>query len=145
MKIFFSGSIRGGSSYRPSYRQIIDYMKKFGEIVSEHVSPHQPVANAEKADDSAIYARDVQWIREAELLIAEVSQPSIGVGYEIALAESLGIPVIALYDLGAANPVSAMIAGNENIVLLHYASLAELWSLLDKKLGQAGARDSESA
>ncbi len=144
MKIFFSGSIRGGDSYRPSYRQILDCLKNYGELVSEHIPARQTAAPGKKADDFVIYARDVQWIREADLLVAEVSQPSIGVGYEIALAENLGIPVLALYDLRAAHPVSAMIAGNRNIALLRYASLPELWPLLNRELARARPGDSKT-
>jgi 2'-deoxynucleoside 5'-phosphate N-hydrolase len=134
MKIFFSGSIRGGGMYRASYVRILEFLQSYGEVISEHLEAGNAPANGEGVNDAAIYARDVEWIGVADLLIAEVSQPSIGVGYEIALAESLGIPVLALYDLRAENPLSAMIAGNPRIPVLRYASHAELWPMLDAAL-----------
>ncbi|WP_225073458.1 nucleoside 2-deoxyribosyltransferase [Desulfuromonas sp. CSMB_57] len=134
VKIFFSGSIRGGGKYRASYLRVLDFLQSYGEVISEHFEPGNAPASGEGVDDAAIYARDVRWIGEADLLIADVSQPSIGVGYEIALAESLGIPVLALYDSRAENPLSAMIAGNPRIPVLRYASHAELWPMLDAAL-----------
>ena len=44
-----------------------------------------------------IYNRDVDWLRESDCVIAEVTQPSLGVGYELGFAESLKIPVLCLY------------------------------------------------
>jgi hypothetical protein len=45
-----------------------------------------------------------------------VSTPSHGVGYEIALALSLGKPVLCCYQAG--RPVSKMITGNDSPTLL---------------------------
>jgi nucleoside 2-deoxyribosyltransferase len=59
-----------------------------------------------------VYARDTRWIQESEILIAEISAPSHGVGYEIGYALSLGKPVLALYQEG--RKVSKMISGNPN-------------------------------
>jgi 2'-deoxynucleoside 5'-phosphate N-hydrolase len=139
MKIFFSGSIRGGMGYRASYLQIVEFLQRYGDTISEHSDSGNPSGSQERVDDSIIYARDVGWIRDADLLIAEVSQPSIGVGYEIALAESLGIPVLALYDSRAVNPISAMISGNPRITLLRYDSLADLWPMLDAAIARTGS------
>lgn len=143
MKIFFSGSIRGGGDYRSSYLQILEFLSNYGDIISEHFDVGNASGSGERGKDSVIYARDVQWIREADLLIAEVSQPSIGVGYEIALAESLGIPVLALFNLGAEKPISAMISGNFKITVVRYDSLAELWPMLDAELVKAGFKPAD--
>jgi nucleoside 2-deoxyribosyltransferase len=57
-----------------------------------------------------VYARDVGWIRASDVLIAEVSIPSHGVGYEIGFALGAGKPVLALHEQGC--KVSKMISGN---------------------------------
>ena len=59
-----------------------------------------------------IYKRDVAWIRQCDALVAEVSTPSHGVGYEIAFALGLGKRVLCLYREG--QPVSKMISGNSS-------------------------------
>ena len=44
-----------------------------------------------------IYNRDMDWLRTAECVVAEVTQPSLGVGYELGFAESINVPVLCLY------------------------------------------------
>jgi nucleoside 2-deoxyribosyltransferase len=61
-------------------------------------------------DPQAVYTRDVDWIRASDALIAEISVPSHGVGYEIGLALGIGKPVLAIYQQG--RKVSKMISGN---------------------------------
>lgn len=43
-----------------------------------------------------IYKRDVDWLLESDFVIAEVTQPSLGVGYELGFAEAKGKPVLCL-------------------------------------------------
>jgi len=60
--------------------------------------------------EEEIYARDMDLLVKSEALIAEVTVPSTGVGYEICRALVQGIPVLCLYSPDAA--VSAMVLGN---------------------------------
>jgi 2'-deoxynucleoside 5'-phosphate N-hydrolase len=57
-----------------------------------------------------VYARDIAWIGAADVLIAEVSTPSHGVGYKIGYALRLGKPVLGCYQQGRS--VSKMLSGN---------------------------------
>ncbi len=133
-KFFFAGSIRGGDKYAANYQKILNYLKNYGEVASEHLDKKTKVAKAGSNSDGDIYARDVQWIRESDVLIAEITQPSIGVGYEIAYAEAAGKPILALYCLDADKSISAMISGNPHITTLEYECLDHLWPLLDEGL-----------
>ncbi len=62
-----------------------------------------------------VYQRDTAWIQACDAMIAEVSTPSHGVGYEIAYAIGLGKPILCLYRQGAR--VSKMITGNTEPLL----------------------------
>jgi nucleoside 2-deoxyribosyltransferase len=66
-----------------------------------------------------VYARDTRWITECDMLLAEVSTPSHGVGYEIAYALALGKQVLCLYHQG--RKVSKMILGNPHPMLTVHA------------------------
>jgi len=134
MKLFFAGSIRGGGGYIKVYRRIIALLNSHGEVISEFMNDNGSSEKEGKKHDTAIHARTTEAIRHSDLVVAEVSHPSIGVGYEISLAESLGIPVIALYHRGSEYRLSAMIAGNEKIVTLPYDTFEELGDLLVKQL-----------
>jgi nucleoside 2-deoxyribosyltransferase len=72
-----------------------------------------------------VYERDIAWIRACDALVAEVSTPSHGVGYEVAFALGLGKPVLCLYREG--QPVTKMITGNSspNIRISSYLDAAE--------------------
>ena len=69
---------------------------------------------------SEVFERDIRWLQECDLVIAEVSTPSHGVGYEISFALNLGKPVLCLFQKG--EKVSKMITGNSNpnILLCNY-------------------------
>lgn len=134
MKLFFAGAIRGGGGYGKVYRRIITLLNSHGEVYSEVANDNGNPEKEGKKSDRAIHGRTIEAIRLSNLLIAEVSHPSIGVGYEIALAESIGIPVVALYHRGSEHHISAMIAGNEKIVTLPYDTFEELDALLEKQL-----------
>jgi nucleoside 2-deoxyribosyltransferase len=62
-------------------------------------------------DPAEVYRRDIDWIDGCQAMIAEVSTPSHGVGYEIGYALSRGKPVLCCYREGIA--VSKMLTGND--------------------------------
>ena len=79
-------------------------------------------------NDDLIYRRDIEWLDQAQALVAEVSAPSLGVGYEISYALHVRkIPVLCLRHRSAKR-LSAMISGNssELLALETYATKEEL-------------------
>ena len=113
MKIYFAGSIRGGDEDREIYHILIKRLQQFAEVLTEHVGDAALTDQGEatKSDDE-IFQRDVAWINEADVIVAEVTIPSLGVGYELGIGESLGKPVICLYRKRDGRQLSAMIGGN---------------------------------
>ena len=132
MKIYFSGSISGGRDYQTLYAQIIDHLKSYGTVLTEHIGQSDlSTLGEDEISNEAIYTRDVDWIREADLFIAEVSTPSLGVGYEVALAEHLKIPMLCLYHPSPSRRLSAMIAGNPAVQLRTYHNADEATNHID--------------
>jgi nucleoside 2-deoxyribosyltransferase len=116
MKIYFACSISGGRQDEGVYQKMVQVLLSMGiDVPSAHISETgiEQIDGLEKASD--IYQRDINWIEESDLLIAEVSTPSHGVGYEIAYALNLSKPVFCLYHQGAV--VSKMITGNSHFLL----------------------------
>jgi nucleoside 2-deoxyribosyltransferase len=127
MKIYFAGSIRGGRNDAALYHQIIALLSEYGQVLTEHVgSEDLPPAGEKNLSDGDIYDRDMAWLTEADVLVAEVSIPSHGVGYEIAQAETLGKPVLCLHRSGTGRRLSAMLAGNPALRCETYESTEEL-------------------
>jgi nucleoside 2-deoxyribosyltransferase len=116
MKIYFACSISGGRNDEKAYQHLVRYLENLGfDVPTAHIAETgiEEVDAREKAED--IYQRDVSWIRESDCLVAEVSTPSHGVGYEIGYALDLGKPVLCLYRDGVV--VSKMITGNPHPLL----------------------------
>jgi nucleoside 2-deoxyribosyltransferase len=126
MNIYFACSITGGRAYEAVYQSITRALLDSGnEVPTAHLA-ETGVVNEEKIiEPRIVYERDVAWIRAADVLVAEVSAPSHGVGYEIGYALNLGKPVLCLHDQERA--VSKMITGNPhpNLTIRTYQSASQ--------------------
>ena len=111
MNIYFACSITGGREFQPVYEALTRALLADGHVIpTAHLAEAGVVDEEKVVAPAAVYARDAAWIRAAQALIAEVSVPSHGVGYEIAFALGLGKQVFCLYQQGRS--VSKMITGN---------------------------------
>ncbi len=134
-KVYFAGSIRGGREDVAVYKRIIDYINTTDTVLTEHIGLGSLNVKARtKEDDVHIYERDTEWLRSSDVLIAECTNPSHGVGYELAYAETRNIPVHIFYDKRKAN-ISAMLNGNAYFKVYPYETEAEIYPVLDNILG----------
>ena len=122
-KVYFAGSIRGGRQDAELYRKIISVINETDKVLTEHVGDLS-LSLVEGQGDKAIYEQDTAWLRESDIVIAECSQPSLGVGYELAYAEKIGKPVHIFYRVGI--NLSAMLSGDDYFELHSYNDEEEL-------------------
>jgi 2'-deoxynucleoside 5'-phosphate N-hydrolase len=132
--IYFAGSIRGGRGDQAIYEDIIGRLRQYGTVVTEHVGDADVSLGGENAPDSAIHDRDLDWLRSADVLVAEVTTPSLGVGYEIGRAVEWGKRVICLYRPIEGKRLSGMIAGCHDLVVHEYSQAADVDRILQKEL-----------
>ncbi len=100
MNIYFSCSITGGRNDQPVYATIVRALLEDGHHVPTAILASPRVMELEVVvDPREVYRRDVHWVQECDALVAEVSTPSHGVGYEIAL--TLEKPALACFRTGA--------------------------------------------
>lgn len=137
MNLYFACSLTGGRNDEAIYATIVRHLVDAGhQVPTAHLA--DPTVMELEAVESAvdIYERDVGWIRGCDALIAEVSTPSHGVGYEIALALGLDKPVLCCYREGVT--VSKMILGNRSARLTvgNYADEQQLVAALDEFLAE---------
>jgi len=126
MNIYFACSITGGREFEAAYQQIVSALTADGhEIPTSHLTRSDVLENERELTAQDVYERDTNWIRECDVLIAEVSAPSHGVGYEIGFALNIGKPVLCLHH--QQRRVSKMISGNPDPALsvLAYANVHE--------------------
>jgi 2'-deoxynucleoside 5'-phosphate N-hydrolase len=132
MKIYFAGSIRGGREDAGIYFQIIEYLKNFGDVLTEHIGDKTLSAMGDDGpSDHFIHDRDMEWLLSADVVVAEVTTVSLGVGYEIGRAVENNIPVLCLYRPETGKKLSAMISGNKIIIVKEYSSLHEVKLILN--------------
>ena len=135
-KIYFAGSIRGGRDDANLYKRMINYLKVDNVVLTEHVgNDNLSLEEQGRERDASIYNRDTDWLRESDVLIGECTCPSLGVGYELAYAERLGIPCHIFYNK-AKTQLSAMLTGNLYFKLHPYENEDEIFEELDKILNK---------
>lgn len=128
-QVYFACAVAGGRDYAFIYKDFVETIKAcgvevLGELFADPELEAEVGTNPELTPDK-VWERDVDWLRSADALIAEVSQPSLGVGYEIALAESLKKPVLALFYKKSDRRFSPMFQGNPNIQVVQYTDKEE--------------------
>ena len=135
MKIYFSCSLTGGREDEQIYGLIVDHLlAKDFEVPTAHLARPEVMALEQIVDPAEVYSRDIAWIQDADAIVAEVSTPSHGVGYEIAYALQLGKPVLCCYQEGIT--VSKMITGNDSpgLTVRAYQDAAEVLKAVDQFL-----------
>lgn len=131
MNIYFACSITGGRKDVSKYQIIVDTLLKDGHTIpTAHLSQQDVVELESIVDPEEVYLRDTSWIDACNALIAEVSAPSHGVGYEIAYALHQGKHVLCIYEQG--NPISKMLCGNTqpNICVKSYLNTNDMVQII---------------
>ena len=135
MKIYFAGAIRGGRDDKALYLEIVELLREYGQVLTEHIGDAELSALGESLNDREIHDRDLAWLKGAQCLVAEVTMPSLGVGYEIGKATEWGKPVLCLYRPDESRALSAMVAGSDRVLVREYAGASELKDIFDEFFG----------
>ena len=139
MTIYFAGAIRGGRADQALYLQIIELLRRHGTVLTEHIGDGALTPSGEEQTDAFIHDRDLEWLRSADALVAEVTTPSLGVGYEIGRCVEWGKPVICLYRPGEGRRLSGMIAGCSSAIVKEYQTVDDVAAILVAVFPQSGA------
>lgn len=101
MKIYFTASMTGKNQYERNYQQIVEVLKNLGhKVIADHIlNVDSDALNEESSDQRIEHNKQLnRWLTSSDFVVAEVSYPSVSVGYEIALALEKGTPVLALHE-----------------------------------------------
>jgi len=128
VRVFLATPIRGVADRHEIYRRLYAHLIEMGVEVEGAFG----LFSEGNLTDAEIYERDIAAIERSDVLLAEVSSPSTGVGFEVAHALSVGIPVVCVHEEGA--KLSAMIAGCPRVHLYAYTTADELGLLLERIL-----------
>lgn len=134
MKIYVSGSIYGGREKIETYKVIIEALEKYGEVFDKEIIDEDILEKEKFQSDEDIFKKLEGYLKNIDIVFAEVTVPSLGVGYELGFADQLGKKVIAIYDMNVVSKVSTMIRGNKRIKLIGYHNISEIINKLDEIL-----------
>ncbi len=123
LRVYYATSVRGAGRDLEATRRAIQTIKEMGHVaLTEHLA-----GSDESLSDRQVYQRDMSLLEQADLLIADVTFPSLGVGFEICKAIQLGKPVYLIAREGVR--VSKLIAGVAEV--RRYSSLEEMSALIE--------------
>lgn len=135
-KVYFAGSIRGGREDAQLYKDTIAFIEKTDIVLTEHVGDlTRSIHEQERDKDNLIYTQDTNWLKECDLVIAEGTHPSLGVGYELAYAEKLSKTVYVFYRPEQCQ-LSAMIKGDPYFQIYPYKTKEELFEKIHEILSK---------
>ena len=126
MNLYFACSITGGREFEPVYQEIVAALMADGhEIPTSHLVQSEVMEQERILVPQDVYERDVNWIKNCDVLIAEVSVPSHGVGYEIGYALAIQKPVLCIHK--KERRLSKMITGNPDqaLTIQEYSTVEE--------------------
>lgn len=110
--------------------EVLDYLHSLGHTVSSEEFYTQQNGNM---SDTEIFSRDISMIQQSDLILANVTNPSLGVGYELGYAESLGKPIVCFYQSSLVSYVSAMVTWNPSFYTNGISNIQELDALITSK------------
>lgn len=135
MNIYFSCSLTGGRNDQPVYAAIVDWMLAQGhEVPTAHLARPEVMTEETQISPEIVFNRDIDWIDAAEVVVADVTTPSHGVGYEIAYAVLNGKRVLCLAREGV--KVSKMITGNPRLTFARYEDAGQAIQGVARFLGR---------
>jgi hypothetical protein len=143
-KIYFACSISGGREHAHVYEDIVKIIKGTGlEVLSEifadkNMDPNKGPGEHSHFTPAQIWESDLSWLKQAHAVIAEVTQPSLGVGYEIAKAHEWSLPVLALHKITPGHRISPMISGSPNVMVFEYKEVPETKNVIAQFVKQLG-------
>ncbi|MCA1652434.1 MAG: nucleoside 2-deoxyribosyltransferase [Acidobacteria bacterium] len=120
-------------------RVICERLRQQGhEVLTTHLLADDVNEAESQLSEEQVYRRDLDWLSSCDVLVAEASGSSYGVGFEVGYvlgrARATGQRVVLLYDVAHRHAISRLITGNcdEACQTFAYASLDELAAFIDR-------------
>jgi 2'-deoxynucleoside 5'-phosphate N-hydrolase len=114
-------------------------------VLTTHLLADDVEQAESKLSEQDVYRRDLDWLSRCDVLVAEASGSSYGVGFEVGYligrARETRQRVLLVYDAARRHAVSRLISGNcdEACTTFAYQSIDDLIAFIDRELGSAVA------
>jgi nucleoside 2-deoxyribosyltransferase len=117
MQIYLACTVRGDRGAIAGLRSLVSALEAAGHtILTKHLLDDD-VDGAESAlTERAVYERDIEWLDACDVLIADASGSSFGVGFEVGYvlgrSERTDQRVVLIYQIDRHDRISRLIVGN---------------------------------
>jgi nucleoside 2-deoxyribosyltransferase len=117
MRIYLACTVRGDRGAVAGLRSLVVSLEAAGHtILTKHLLDDN-VEGAESAlTERAVYERDIEWLEACDILIADASGSSFGVGFEVGYvlgrSDRTDQRVVLLYRADRRDQISRLIVGN---------------------------------
>jgi len=139
MKIYFGFTVAGDRSTVDIARRIVEWLEARGhQVLTRHLVRDDARERDRQLTPRAVFDRDMKWLGDSEIFIAEVSGSSFGMGYEAGFVlGSSGKRAILLHRADAAGRISLLITGNGHprCTVAAYQSFEDIEKTLANFLG----------
>ena len=138
MKIYLGFTVAGNRSSVEAAKKILAVLQSLGhDVLTRHLVQEDAWEADRRVAPQEIFARDMNWLAECDLFLAEVSGSSFGLGFETGyLLGATQKKTILFYERSTEQKISLLITGNthRNCILVPYSRLDELEELIRKSL-----------
>jgi len=142
MHIYLACTVRGDRGTVSAARHIHDCLVRLGhEVLTAHLLRDDVESVEGRLRDDDVFTRDLEWLTHADVVVAEASGSSYGVGFEVGYvlgrAAQSSQRVLVLYQASRRGQVSRLISGlsDPRASVLAYESLSDIDAFLDANLG----------
>ena len=138
MKIYLGFTVAGNRSSLEAAKRILSVLQLMGHhVLTTHLLRDDAWDADRRVPPEEIFARDMKWLAECDIFVAEVSGSSFGLGFETGyLLGATTKKTVLFYDRAVQDRLSLLIVGNThpNCRLVPYTQLDELEELVQKSV-----------
>jgi 2'-deoxynucleoside 5'-phosphate N-hydrolase len=140
MTVYLACTVRGDRGGVLAGRAVCERLVALGhDVLTTHLLADDVNDAESKLSEADVYRRDLEWLSRCDVLVAEASGSSYGVGFEVGFvlgrAAVSGQRVVLVYDTARRDAVSRLITGNcdAHCTTFGYSSIDELKTFIDRE------------
>jgi hypothetical protein len=147
VRVYLACTVRGDRAGLEAARAAASRLRALGhEVLTSHLLEDRVDEAEAGLTETEVFARDLRWLQACDLLVAEASGSTYGVGFEVGYVtgrvSASRQRVIVLFDASRRGAISRLVSGYQspNGVAFGYRTVAEVEEFIDRECARADSR-----